>query len=183
MKRILVTLLLLAAISSIMAAEKPLDLNDLDMDKKDVQPNIGLQADLERRSTMLKWHQWLGIAALVPMATDYFLGDNAKHDTEIRNWHMGLGIATTTLYASAALFAIFAPKPDGIKDTGSTKFHRWLSYIHLPLMIIVPILGNAARQQIEDGQRVSGVASLHGAAATTLLATYAISITVLAFNF
>lgn len=183
MKKIISALLIAGALGSLMAADKPLDLGDLDLDKKDIQSNVGLQADLERRSTMLKWHQWLGIAALIPMATDYFLGDDAGHNSDTRNWHMGLGIATTTLYASAALFAIFAPKPDGVKDTGSTKIHRWLSFIHLPLMIIVPLLGNAARSQIDDGQRVSGVASLHGAAATTLLATYAISITVLAFNF
>jgi hypothetical protein len=96
---------------------------------------------------------------------------------------MALGVSTAALYFTSASFAIFAPKPDGIKDTGSTRWHRYLSYIHFPLMIAVPILGNMARTQAENGERISGIASLHGPAASLLLGTYIVSVSVLVFNF
>lgn len=170
--------------SSLFPAEKNLTLDDLDLKPQETQSNPQMQKDLEKRSTMLQWHQWLGLATLAPMATTYFLGDSAGKNSSNRDLHAGLGISTAALYTASALFAILAPKPDGIKDTGSTKFHRWLSYIHLPLMIIVPILGGMAKQQLDDGsRRPSGVASLHGAASTTLLVTYTLAVTIMVFNF
>ena len=111
------------------------------------------------------------------------LGTQAQSSADTRNLHMAMGVSAAALYFTSASFAIFAPKPDGIKDTGSTKWHRYLSYVHLPLMIAVPILGNMARSQAENGERTSGAASLHGPAASLLLGTYLISVTVLVFNF
>lgn len=178
----IIAILLLSTLS-LGAAEKPLSLDDLGMPGDEAKANTQLQQDLNKRSSMLQWHQWLGLAAAVPMWADYLIGDDVKHNSTTRSWHIGLGISTAALYMAAASFAIFAPKPDGIKDTGSTKFHRWLSYLHFPLMIAVPILGNLARMQIEDGQRVTGAGSLHGAAATTLVATYTLAITIMVFNF
>ncbi|HMV37085.1 MAG TPA: hypothetical protein PKM44_15855 [Turneriella sp.] len=173
---------LLALSTTLAAAEKPLTLGDLGI----AQPsgaNTALQKDLETRSTMLQWHQWLGIAAILPMAGTYILGTQAQNDSATRDLHMALGVSTAALYFTSASFAIFAPKPDGIKDTGSTRWHRYLSYIHLPLMIAVPILGNMARSQAENGERTSGAASLHGPAASLLLGTYLVSVSVLVFNF
>jgi len=174
------------------AAEKPLSISDLGMPQQETQNNPKLQQDLQTRSTMLKWHQWLGIAALAPMAGNYIIGTGSPLDASTRNLHVTLGLSTAVLYFTSAAFAIFAPKPDGIKDTGSTKcikdtgstkWHRWLSFIHFPLMILVPILGNMARQQAENGEKLSGAASYHGIASSALLATYAASITVMVFNF
>lgn len=177
-------LVLLTFGSSLFPAEKNLTLDDLDLKSQETQSNAQLQADLNKRSTMLQWHQWLGLATLAPMTANYFLGDSAGKDSDNRNWHTGLGIGTAALYMASATFAILAPKPEGIKDTGSTKFHRWLSYIHFPLMIIVPILGAMAKQQLDDGsRRTSGAASLHGAASTTLLVTYTLAVTIMVFNF
>ena len=177
-------LVLLTFGSSLFPADKSLTLDDLDLKPQETQANTQLQADLNKRSTMLQWHQWLGLAALAPMATTYFLGDSAGKNSDNRNLHAALGIGTAVLYTASATLAILAPKPDGIKDTGSTKFHRWLSYIHLPLMIIVPILGALAKQQLDDGsRRTSGIASLHGAASTTLLVTYSLAVTIMVFNF
>jgi len=181
MRKVLLTLFFFFS-TPLVAADKPLTLDDLG-----VQPmagaNAALQKDLETRSTMLKWHQWVGIAAIVPMVGTYVLGTQAQSSADTRNLHMAMGVSAAALYFTSASFAIFAPKPDGIKDTGSTKWHRYLSYVHLPLMIAVPILGNMARSQAENGERTSGAASLHGPAASLLLGTYLISVTVLVFNF
>lgn len=182
MMRKITLALCLAAATNVAAAEKPLTLGDLGI----AQPsgaNAALQKDLETRSTMLQWHQWLGIAAILPMAGTYILGTQAQNDSATRDLHMALGVSTAALYFTSASFAIFAPKPDGIKDTGSTRWHRYLSYIHLPLMIAVPILGNMARSQAENGERTSGAASLHGPAASLLLGSYLVSVSVLVFNF
>jgi hypothetical protein len=182
MFRLIAFALCLIATANLSAAEKPLALGDLGM-QQPAAANAALQRDLEKRSTMLKWHQWVGIAAIVPMVGTYVLGSRAHHSSDIRDLHMAMGISAAALYFTAASFAIFAPKPEGIKDTGSTKWHRYLSYVHLPLMIAVPILGNIARTQAERGERPSGAADLHGPAASLLLGTYLISITVLVFNF
>ena len=42
---------------------------------------------------------------------------------------------------------------------------------------------DVARQQVENGERVSGIAQAHGAAATTLMITYTLAITIMVFNF
>lgn len=181
LRKIAVAFCLIAA-THLAAAEKPLSLNDLDM-QQPTSANAALQKDLETRSSMLKWHQWVGIAAIVPMVGTYVLGTQAQSSADTRNLHMAMGISAAALYFTSASFAIFAPKPDGIKDSGSTKWHRYLSYVHLPLMIAVPILGNMARQQAERGEQTSGAANFHGPAASLLLGTYLISVTVLVFNF
>lgn len=173
-------LLFLAIATAVAGAEKSITLEELNIKEN---TNTTLQADLQRRSSMLQWHQYLGIAALVPMTGTYLIGTGAPLDADKRNLHVALGLSTAVLYFSSAAFAIFAPKPDGIKDTGSTKWHRYLSYIHFPLMIAVPILGNIARTQAENGERLSGAANLHGPAASLLLGTYLLSVTVLVFNF
>lgn len=173
---------LLVLCTALAAAEKPMTLDDLGM-KQLPGADAALQSDLQKRSTMLQWHQWLGIAALVPMVGSYILGAGSPLDEQTRSLHSAMGISTAALYFSSASFAIFAPKPDGVKDTGSTRWHRYLSYVHFPLMIAVPILGSMARSQAENGEKLHGAASLHGPAASLLLGTYVVAISVLVFNF
>jgi hypothetical protein len=52
----------LLAAANLAAAEKPLELADLGM-QKPAGANAALQRDLEKRSAMLKWHQWVEISA------------------------------------------------------------------------------------------------------------------------
>lgn len=182
MRNIFCLVIGLVATLNLAAADKPITLGELGISEASAA-NSTLQKDLERRSTMLQWHQWLGIAAILPMAGTYILGTQAQNDAATRDLHMALGVSTAALYFTSASFAIFAPKPDGTRDTGSTRWHRYLSYVHLPLMIAVPILGNLARSQAENGERTSGAASLHGPAASLLLGTYIVSVSVLVFNF
>lgn len=180
-RRILLCICLIGA-TSLAAAEKPLTLDDLSM-QQPAGANSVLQQDLQKRSTMLQWHQWLGIAALIPMAGNYIIGAGSPLDAQTRDLHTAFGISAAALYFTSASFAIFAPKPEGVKDTGSTKWHRYLSYVHFPLMIAVPILGSIARSQAENGEKLHGAASLHGPASSLLLGTYIASITILVFNF
>ena len=174
---------ILLSVNQSYAADKPLSLDDLGFKKADTQTNPELQLQLEKRTSMLKTHQLFGLIATGPMVANYLLGGSANHSSSVRNIHMGVGIATSALYFTSASFAIFAPKPEGVVDTGNTKIHRWLSYVHFPLMIITPILGGMAKGQRDNGQKVTGIAGMHGAAATVLLISYLASIGIMTFSF
>jgi hypothetical protein len=163
--------------------DKPLSLEDLGFKKADTQADLELQQTLERRTSMLHTHQVLGLITAVPMVAQLFLAQDVNHNATRRNIHMGVGIATAGLYGATASFAIFAPKPAGIEDTGATKIHRALAWVHGPLMIITPILGGLAYSQVSKGERVHGVASLHGASALVLTISYLASMAVMSFNF
>ena len=162
---------------------KPLSLEDLGFKNADTRSHPELQLQLEKRTSMLKTHQILGLITAIPMIAQFFTSQNVKHDVDQRNLHMAVGLTTTALYATTASFAIFAPKPEGVEDKGNTKIHRGLAWVHGPLMIITPILGGIAYSQLSSGQRVHGIASLHGASATLLLVSYLASMAVMTFDF
>jgi hypothetical protein len=132
---------------------------------------------------MLKIHQTLGMITAIPMAAQFFDAGNVRNDSSKRNLRMGLGITTAILFGTTASFAIFAPKPEGVKDKGKTKIHRMLAWVHMPFMILTPVLGGIADNQVSKGEKVHGVASLHGASAGLLLGSYLASMAVMSFNF
>jgi len=146
-----------------------------------------LQAQLDKRSRMLKIHQILGLVTGIPLFAEYLVGGNTaeKVDGGSRNTalHAGLGISTAVLYATTASFAIFAPKPAGVKDTGTTSIHRYLAWIHGPLMVITPILGAMANSRVQHGKDPGSIGELHGAAATALLVSYGAAMSIMVVNF
>jgi hypothetical protein len=175
------SLLLLSTLSH--ADDNPISLEDLGFKKEQLQGNPELQHQLEQRTSMLKTHQTLGLITAVPMVAQFFTSHDVNHNSTRRNIHMGLGITTAVLYGSAAYFAIFAPKPEGIEDKGNTKIHRALAWVHGPLMIITPILGGIAYSQLNNNEKVHGAGSLHGASAVLLTVSYLASAAIMAFNF
>jgi len=180
----IIGLFLLVSITPFSFAEdKHLSLEDLGFKKTDTQSNPELQFQLEKRTSMLKTHQVLGLITTIPMIAQFFLAQGVNRNIDRRNVHMAVGITTATLYATTASFAIFAPKPEGIEDKGNTKLHRGLAWIHGPLMVLTPILGGIAYNQLSNGQKVHGVAQFHGAAATLLLVSYVASMAVMSFDF
>ncbi len=182
--KMLLSLLIFLISAQISVRADSISLDDLGFQKTQTESNPELQKTLEKRSSMLKTHQVLALVTAAPMIANYFLGDEAGHSGSTRNAHAWLGATTASLYFTSASFAIFAPKPDGIEDQGNTRIHRALAWVHAPLMIITPILGTMAKNQIESGHRhVTGIVDLHGAAATTLLISYLASIAVMSFNF
>lgn len=179
----LVFFLLVASVEPVLSEDKELSLEDLGFSKSDTQSDLNLQLQLEKRSSMLKIHQTLGLVTAIPMITQFFIADDLKNDRSKRNLHAGVGMATAVLYGTTASFAIFAPKPDGVKDKGNTKIHRMLAWVHMPLMILTPILGGIADSQVSKGEKVHGVASLHSGSAGLLLGSYLASMAVMSFNF
>ena len=169
-----------------LSAEPTLD--ELGFGQADTAADPLLQAQLEKRAWMLKTHQILGLVTAVPLVLEYAIGGETRHRVRhggSRNTalHVGLGVTTVALYATTASFAIFAPKPKGIKDTGSTNIHRYLAWIHGSLMVITPILGEIANSRIQHGKSPGSIGRLHGLAATGLLASYGAAMSIMVLNF
>ncbi len=167
------------------ASQTPMSIEDLGFSKEETQSDPQFQKDLETRTDMLKIHQTLGLITAIPMATEFVLGiatagnvSNGSTDTRL---HTTLGLTTVALYGTTALFEILAPKPKGLKPSGSTGVHEALSWIHLPLMILVPLVGDMVNDRIANHQPIGNLGVVHGTMATTLLASYLASLTIMTF--
>ena len=169
------------------AAPQQPSLSDLGFTPQQSQADPKLQAELNKRTEMLKIHQRLGLITLAPMAATLITGPMAKAKgrngqtiTEPSNanldFHMALGGATTALYFSTAYFAIFAPKIPNNPKHGAIRFHEALAFVHAPGMILTPILGYDAYKQENAGEKVHGIASLHGPVAVATVCAYGASI-------
>ncbi len=175
------------------AAQNPTapSLGDLGLSPSQTAPDPALQARLDRHTRMLKIHQKLGLITLIPMAAAVIssgsatAGHNGERNstgtftsgpTTGRDIHVALGSATVAMYAATAYFAIAAPKiPEG-HVKGGIKIHKYLIYLHAPGMVLTPILGAMAFNELNKGQKVSGIASAHGAVAWTTVLSYSAAI-------
>ncbi|HTV56362.1 MAG TPA: hypothetical protein VMI06_15775 [Terriglobia bacterium] len=162
-------------------------LSDLGITPQQAQGNPKLQAELNKRTEMLKIHQRLGLITLAPMAVALITGPMAKAKgrngqtiTEPTNanldFHAALGGTTAALYFTTAYFAIAAPKIPNNPKHGAIRFHEALAFVHGPGMILTPILGAMAFQQEQNGEKVHGIASLHGPVAVATVCAYGAAI-------
>lgn len=156
-----------------------LSLSSLGFPASTTQGNTAEQARLDRRAHMLKVHQTLGLITTVPLAatvvTGFFAGGRRTH-SGVRNVHAALGISTAALYGLTAYYAIAAPKIPGERERGPIRLHEIMAWIHGPGMVLTPILGAMAYRQRSRGERVHGIARLHGQVAVITLAAYTIAI-------
>jgi hypothetical protein len=162
-------------------------LSDLGFSAQETQANPKLQAELNKRTEMLKIHQRLGLITLAPMAATLITGPMAKakgkngqpitEPTQANlDFHAALGSTTAALYFTTAYFAIAAPRLPNNPKHGAIRVHEALALIHGPGMILTPILGAMAFQQEQNGEKVHGIASAHGTVATATVIAYAASI-------
>lgn len=149
-------------------------------------PDPALQARLDRHTQMLKIHQKLGLLTLIPMAAAVISsgGATAHHNgsqvtggnTTSRDVHAALGGLTVAMYGATAYYAIAAPRIPESHVKGGIKIHKYLIYVHLPGMVLTPILGAMAFNQLNNGEKVHGIASAHAAVAWTTVASYTAAI-------
>ena len=154
-------------------------LSDLGFSPAQTQGNAQEQARLDKRSHMLKVHQRLGLITTVPLVATVLLGATAggrQTSSTNRDLHAALGTATTGLYVATAYYAIFAPKIHGTETRGPIRWHKALAWIHGPGMVLTPILGEMAFSQKSKGQKVHGLASLHGPVAVITAGAYGAAI-------
>jgi hypothetical protein len=157
-------------------------LGDLGLTPADTEGSAARQAIFDRRSHMLKVHQRLGLITVLPVAAACITAAGAppKHgnfsNTADRDVHVALGATSVAMYALTASYAIRAPKVSNEPARGAVKWHKYLIYIHAPGMILTPILGAIAFNQINSGQKVHGIASAHGPVAIVTAGSYGAAI-------
>jgi hypothetical protein len=140
-------------------------LSDLGFPTEQTKPDPKMQALLDKRTHMLKIHQRMGLITTVPLLatllTSVNAGGKSTSNTD-RTVHTVLGATTADLYFITAYYAIRAPRVPGTETRGPIRFHKAMAYIHVPGMILTPILGAMAYSQKNNGEKVHGIASLHG---------------------
>lgn len=157
-------------------------LSDLGLSPADTEGNAARQSVLDRRTHMLKIHQRLGLITVIPVAAACISAAGATpdrgnySDSTSRDIHVALGATAVAMYAWTASYAIRAPKVSNEPARGGVKWHKYLIYIHAPGMVLTPILGAIAYNQIASGQKVHGIASAHGAVAAATAASYGAAI-------
>lgn len=157
-------------------------LSDLGLTPAETEGSAARQALMDRRTHMLKIHQKLGLITVIPVAAACISSVGAPpskgdySDTTARDIHIALGATAVAMYAATASYAIRAPRVSGEPARGGVKWHKYLIYIHAPGMVLTPILGAMAYNQINSGQKVHGIASAHSGVAVATAASYGAAI-------
>jgi hypothetical protein len=68
-------------------------------------------------------------------------------------------------------------------DTGSTKIHKTLAWIHAPLMALVPVLGYIHDQNNRAGKESTGLVKAHGDLASIAYFTFLAAGATMYFDF
>jgi hypothetical protein len=87
------------------------------------------------------------------------------------------------MYFSTAYFSLRAPEGPTEHNTGATKIHRALAFIHFPAMLAAPFLGYQAKRQLDRGEEVHGMAKNHKNIVGVGAAAYFASLLVMTINF
>jgi len=82
-------------------------------------------------------------------------------DADELKLHMALAGATLLSYYTTAYFSITAPKSEAMIDSENLKWHKRFSYIHMPGMILAPVLGLMAYNDYKKGKNPTGIAKMH----------------------
>lgn len=106
----------------------------------------GRQKELRTRRTMLKIHQFMGIATVACMATTIYFGQQIKSGNyEYVPKMDAFGVSSAVLYGTTALLELLAPPPLIIRKAqsgwSSIQVHKTLSYIHFTGVIMTVASG------------------------------------------
>lgn len=157
-----------------------LQLEDLGFKPEETAPDLGLQLRLESRTNKLKAHQVTGLVTLAIMtAAVGFSGEVKQNDI-----HEVLGGTAAATYWTTFYLAESAPKPPGVVDRGlNIKIHKAMTWIHAPLMILTPIVGLIAQNQLYSGYNHPPAGDLKDILGITTFVSYAIGTTVMFIEF
>lgn len=175
--RKLITVLVLMGFSSMSFAQ--LNLGDLGFKTEDLKVDPEITKTLEIRKDKLATHQKLGLATMGVMTATVLVADSAKEN----NTHKYLGIASGLMYFTTAYFSLSAPEIDGVKDSGSSKIHKTLAWVHFPLMLLAPVLGYLHKKDVDNHKESKGLVKNHGGIASAAYASFMLSGLVMYFDF
>lgn len=134
-----------------------LKLEDLGFKEQETKPDPKLANILQERRFYLSQHNVWGIVAASTMLLAALSGGEGDLPPE-HPYFAGLAAIS---YGAAAYTAYKAPEVPGEKHYGGSLWHRRLVWIHLPGMILAPILGYMAAQKIDKGEKLSGLEKHH----------------------
>ena len=154
-------------------------MEDLKFETSDIKIDPKITEVMEIRQQKLQLHQKLGLVTAAAMTATMLLGESAKDNDA----HKYAGITTGLLYWTTAYFSLSAPKPEGIKDSGSSKIHKTLAWVHAPLMAIVPVLGYIHKENDRKGKASTGIVKAHGGLASAAYFTFLSAGLVMYFDF
>lgn len=159
-----------------------MSLSDIGVTSQESAPSaedIKMQKTMDSRRKMLKTHEVLGLVTLgIMTATVATGGSGFSNDT-----HMYLGMASGLSYFTTAFFSLTAPKPDGITDRGSIKWHKRLAWVHFPAMLLAPVLGYMYKKDNEAGRDSNGLVKMHPAVAGIGYGAFALSAAIMTIDF
>lgn len=174
---ILVSILLLPAAHA--NDSQSIGLKDLGFDPAVTKPDSELQRTLEDRRYYLRQHQIWGLVATGSLILAALSGGEGDLPPE-HPFIAGLAVAS---YSAAAYTAWQAPELPHGKESGGTKWHRRLVWIHLPAMIATPILGYMAAKKVDRGEKLDGPEKYHKDAAWIAAGAVALSALTVSFEF
>ncbi len=156
-----------------------IELKDLGFDSTITKPDTELQRTLEDRRYYLRQHQIWGLVAAGSLILAAMSGGEGDLPPE-HPFVAGLAVAS---YSAAAYTAWKAPELPHGKESGGTKWHRRLVWIHLPAMIAAPILGYIAAKKVDRGERLDGAEKYHKDAALIAAGSVALAALTVSFEF
>lgn len=171
--------MLISGTSLARAADKEINLKDLGFTASDTQSDSELQKTLEERRFYLRQHQIWGLISVAAMAATLATGGEGNLPPE-HPYFAGLAVAS---YAASAYTALRAPNLPYGKKYGGTAWHRRLMWVHLPGMLLTPILGYMAAKKIDEGKKLDGIEKYHKDIAGVTAAALAISALTVSFEF
>lgn len=160
-------------------ASKELDLKGLGFSETEIKPTPELQKTLDERRYYLRQHQIWGLVTLGAMTAAVLSGGEGDLPPE-HPFLAGLAVAS---YATAGYMAAQAPDLPHGKESGGTKWHRRLVWIHLPGMILTPILGYMAAKKTDRHEKLDGPEKYHKDVAMITAATIGIAALTVSFEF
>lgn len=158
---------------------KTIELKDLGFDSSVTKPDTELQKTLEDRRYYLRQHQIWGLVAAGSLILAALSGGEGDLPPE-HPFIAGLAVGS---YAAAAYTAWKAPELPHGEETGGTKWHRRLVWIHLPAMIATPILGYMAAKKVDRGEKLDGPEKYHKDAAWIAAGSVALAALTVSFEF
>ena len=154
-----------------------IELKDLGFSAQESAADPALQKNLADRRFYLRQHQIWGLVSVAAIAATFLSGGEGNVPPE-HPFFAGLAVAS---YSAAAYTSWRAPELAHGKEYGGSNWHRRLVWIHLPAMVMAPVLGYLAAKKIEKGEKLDGIEKYHKdvgtiAAATLLVSALTVSI-------
>ena len=164
------------------AEKKPsLKLEDLGIKTELNQANPELQMKRDKRASMLKTHQTMAFVTWGLMGAAVVMAEKAKTS----NVHQYIGTAAGLSYYTTAYLSMAAPDPDHVsgKNGLNIKIHKALRWVHLPLMLLLPLAAAQAQHQTRHNESEHGLGKYKAAIGGGAFAAYTLAGGVMLFEF